>query len=406
MSLGLPPHLAARAISRSSVHAMHAVGLTLLATAFLVAIVFQAARPEAVLWPAMIAIVPMAVLLWLHDRSRSLLFAVSFLAIGAVCTYWYVVTFSSQTAPIVASDAFSTALPKVALVMVGGPGVGLAVRLTWCTIGYVTAELAAGVGLLQTGHPLQFDVLTFAAFAAMAVVLVLSYLSRRAIGRTQPLLHRAVRDEQVASMRYRIEVRAAALIHDTVLSHLAAIAGSMSTELSQPLRAQIERDLEVLIGQEWLSDESAAVDENARLEWQRSGLFSAIREAGGLGLEVESTGDLSSVSRLDRETSVALGLAVKQCLVNVIRHAGTNRAEVVVYGSQDEVSVMVIDAGRGFSETETGRDRLGLRNSVRRRMEVVGGSVQVWSTPGHGTSIMIRVPAMPAGDPGGAAPRR
>jgi signal transduction histidine kinase len=53
---------------------------------------------------------------------------------------------------------------------------------------------------------------------------------------------------------------------------------------------------------------------------------------------------------------------------------------------------MVIDTGKGFSEAETGADRLGLRNSVRRRIEAIDGTVQVWSTPGRGTSIMIRVP--------------
>jgi signal transduction histidine kinase len=53
---------------------------------------------------------------------------------------------------------------------------------------------------------------------------------------------------------------------------------------------------------------------------------------------------------------------------------------------------MVVDTGKGFTEAETGIDRLGLRNSVRRRIEAVEGTVQVWSTPGRGTSIMIRVP--------------
>ena len=100
----------------------------------------------------------------------------------------------------------------------------------------------------------------------------------------------------------------------------------------------------------------------------------------------------AAVARLDRESSAALGLAVKQCLVNVLKHSGTTQAEVAVYGSDADVSVMVVDTGKGFTEAETGVDRLGLRNSVRRRIEAVEGTVQVWSTPGRGTSIMIRVP--------------
>jgi signal transduction histidine kinase len=154
----------------------------------------------------------------------------------------------------------------------------------------------------------------------------------------------------------------------------------------------MERDLEILIGEEWLSEALPAIDSKTRADWQNSGLYAAIQESRALGLEIESTGDLAAVARLGRESSVALGLAVKQCLVNVLRHSGTTHAEVAIYGSETDVSVMVVDTGRGFSEGETGADRLGLRTSVRRRIEAIQGSVQVWSTPGRGTSIMIRIP--------------
>ena len=99
------------------------------------------------------------------------------------------------------------------------------------------------------------------------------------------------------------------------------------------------------------------------------------------------------MTRLDRAASNALGLAAKQCLANVVKHSGTMKAEVAVYGSDAEVSVMIVDEGRGFEVTAVGADRLGLRASVRRRIEAIGGTVQVWSTPGAGTSVLIRVPA-------------
>jgi signal transduction histidine kinase len=392
VSLGLPSHLSLRATSSAFVRALHAIGLTCLAAAFFAAGIFQAKLPDQILWPAMIAVLPMAILLWLHGRTRSLFFALSFLFIGAACTYWYIITFYSQTRPIMSSDVFSIDLPKIALMMVGGPGVGLLMRFLWCAVGFLFAEVAAGAALLQTGNALQFDVTTFLSFGLISAVLVLTWAGRRLSRRAQPLLHRAVRDEQVASERLSIEARAAALMHDTVLSDLAAIASSPDGSLGLELRRQVERDLEILIGQEWL-DDGPGLDPKAAQDWNESTLNTAIQEVRGMGLEIEPTGDLGCVSRLSREASVALGLAVKQCLVNVLRHAGTLHAEVVAYGSDDEVSVMVIDAGRGFSEAESGSDRLGLRNSVRRRMESVGGSVQVWSTPGRGTSIVIRVPA-------------
>jgi signal transduction histidine kinase len=320
-------------------------------------------------------------------------YSTAYLVVGAGCSFWFALTFYSQSAQLVASDAFSVALVKVALVMVGGPRGGLAKRIGWCVAGYVTAEASVDVAILLTGKKVELDVTTLLAFVVTVVIFLLNDRSRRLSRRSQPLLHRAARDEELAAMRHRIEVRAAALMHDTVLSHLAAIASTADGPLHPALRAQVERDLEVLIGEEWLGDDSPKVDASPQADWRQSGLFAAVQESRAIGLDVASTGDLSAVARLDRETSYALGLAVKQCLVNVLRHADTNQAEVAVYGSEKEVSVMVVDTGRGFTESEAGTDRLGLRQSVRRRIESVGGVVQVWSTPGRGTSIMIRVPA-------------
>jgi hypothetical protein len=400
MTLGLPSHLAPQSINRSYARALHLVGFTNLIAGLLAAIVFQAANPHDVLWPAMIAILPMLVLLWLDDRTRSAFYSASFLIVGAACTYWYILTFYSQAEPIVSSDSFSTAMPMIALVMVGGVGRSLPVRLAWCVAGYAAAEIGSTAAILQSGRPVLFNVTTFLAFAATVFLLSLAHLGRQRSRHSQPLIYRAARDEQLAAMRYRIELKATALLHDTVLSHLAAIATSAPGSEIGALRAPIERDLQLLIGEEWLREDPAEADTPSRPGWQQSGLCTAIQEVRAMGLDIESTGDLTAVSGLDREGSIALGLAVKQCLVNVLRHAGTDRAEVAVYGAEGEVSVMVIDSGRGFSEAETGVDRLGLRNSVRRRIESVGGDVHVWSTLGHGTSIMIRVPTKQTLAPG------
>jgi signal transduction histidine kinase len=243
-----------------------------------------------------------------------------------------------------------------------------------------------------TGQAWEFDVTTLLAYAVTSLIFIVGSVSRLSSRRTQPMLHRAARDEQLASMRYRIEVKAASLMHDTVLSHLAAIAGSTDDRLDPVLRAQVERDLEVIVGEEWLMEEEPPIDQKALQDWEQSALFRAVLESRELGLEVECTGDLGAMSQLTAGRGRELGLAVKQCLVNVLRHSGTTRAEVAVFDSESDVSVMVIDAGRGFVESDTGADRLGIRQSVRGRIEQIGGSVQIWSTPGRGTSIMIRVP--------------
>lgn len=393
MSLGLPFHLAPRTVSRSFGRALNAVAYTCLGAALVMTIAFQFFLPTAILWPAMVAIAPMLLLLYLGARSRDTLYSIAYLVIGAGCTYWFVLTFYAQSPAILQSDAFSLALPKIALVMVGGSAPHILPRLAWCTAGYFAAEVSAGAAIVVAGQRWEFDLTTFLAFAVTSVVFIVGSLSRRNSRRTQPMLHRAARDEQLAAMRYRIEVKAASLLHDTVLSHLAAIAGSTDDVLDPHLHDQVERDLEILVGEEWLTESDAEIDGDLHHRWEQTPLFAAIESSRLLGLDIDSTGDFEAVSRLDAETADSLGLAVKQCLVNVLHHSGLTRAEVAVFESASDVSVMVIDAGRGFTEAETAPDRLGIRYSVRQRMEAVGGVVQIWSTPGRGTSIMIRVPA-------------
>jgi signal transduction histidine kinase len=211
----------------------------------------------------------------------------------------------------------------------------------------------------------------------------------------RPELERAVMAEELSVLRYNTEVKAAAIMHDTVLGHLSAIAAGRDGALPPSLRNQMQKDLAVLIGEDWLSDPSPGSDDPSKSDWRRSALLSAVQEARELSMTVDVTGDLAAIDRLSTERDVAVGLAVKQCLVNVLRHAQVARAEVAVIGSESDVSIMVIDAGRGFSEQQVASDRLGLRQSVRRRIESVNGEVRLWSTPGRGTSVLIRVPAGP-----------
>ncbi|TFB80238.1 sensor histidine kinase [Terrimesophilobacter mesophilus] len=393
MSIGLPAHLAPDVVRRSFVAAQHTVAVTLLAVAMFAVLVFQSALPTATLWPALIALVPAVALLVIRRSIRTMLWIISYLVVGGVGIHLYAVVLLGQSIPVENTDGFSFLSVKVALIMIGGAVLGVWPGILCSIAGYLVAEVAVGIAKVGAGTPLSFDPAALVALVATVIVIPLIGIDNGRQMWAQPRLHRAAQDEEVALLRYRIEVKAATLMHDTVLNHLAAVADSSGEDLVPELRNQIREDVDSLVGEGWLTEPADAANHRSRLEWQHSGLFTAIQEGRMLGLDIETTGDLTAVGRLDRDTSIALGLAVKQCLVNVVKHSGTNRAEVAVYGSGSILSVMVVDTGRGFTEAATGADRLGLRSSVRKRIELVGGQVSVWSTPGRGTSIMIRVPA-------------
>lgn len=391
MPLGFPNNLASRSLSRGYASASHAIALYCLVASALIVIALQAANPSLILWPCLSALVPIGVVWWFLDRRHTPFRAAVYLLIGGACLYWYAITGSFEYSVAEHTDAYMLELPKLALIFVGA-GTGLARMVAWSAAGLVTAEVAVGLAARQTGASFALDFGAVGTFGVLTVLLLILTYTRVRRPNVQPQLTRAARDEHLSSVRYRIEAQAAAIMHDTVLNHLGAIAAATPGPIPADLRRQVTRDLEVLLGEEWLLD-TERPDSGSPANWTESGLFAAIEEARRLGLDVHVSGDMAAVTRLEARHARAVELAAKQCLLNVIRHAGVSAAEVAVYGSESEVSVMIIDAGRGFSEAETGADRLGLRQSVRQRIESVGGSVQVWSTPGRGTSVMIRVPS-------------
>ena len=393
MSQGATTHVGLQTMNRAFSRFAHVIGYVCISGAILDLLGYQSLMHSSMLWLAAFPLGAAFVTLVLLDRRRTTFHSVLFLVVGGIAQLWFAVTLFLVVPGVTFANTPALSLVSLALLLVVGPGFVPASGIAWSLAGFGTGVTASLIAQLQAGKQLRADYVSIAAEAGLLLVLGTIALTRTSRLRVRPELDRAVLDEELADLRYRIEVRAAALMHDMVLNHLAAVAAEPGTSVRPELRREIEKDLEALVGEDWLDDPSPEVDSQARTGWRNSALQTAVQEARELSLEVEVTGDLSAAGRLNSERDSALGLAVKQCLVNVLRHAQVDSAEVVIIGSATEVSVMVIDAGRGFSEPSVAADRLGLRQSVHRRIESVGGTVQVWSTPGRGTSVVIRVPA-------------
>lgn len=77
---------------------------------------------------------------------------------------------------------------------------------------------------------------------------------------------------------------------------------------------------------------------------------------------------------------------------NVIRHADATELTIRVSQSSEAVKLEITDNGKGFDTQKMVKDDgLGLKN-VRRRAEIVGGTTQVVSQPGHGTQLSVFLP--------------
>lgn len=394
MLLGLPAHLAAQSTARSLTRACHGIAAVLLASVALVVAIIQVANPSLLLWPALLAALLLGLLLALVERTRTTTATVAYLAVGGAALYLYAVTLLSQASVVESSDAFTLTLPKIALVMIGGSGPRQRHALRWATAGFVVGELVTQFATWQTGRDAQLDVATLLAFVLVAVTAVHAEVTRDRVRREQPVLHRAARDEALSALRWDLEQEAAAHVHDTVLNHLAAVQAAGPGPLRPELAVVIRNDLDDLVGGDWLQAGVAggASPRPRPVASAPTPFGAAVDRAVAAGLDVRVTGDVAVVERLDPVRAEALAGAVGQCLTNVLRHAGTGRAEIVAYGDEQEVTVMVIDDGVGFDPGAVADGRLGLSGSIVGRLARVGGQAQVWSAPGAGTSVVLCVP--------------
>ena len=81
-----------------------------------------------------------------------------------------------------------------------------------------------------------------------------------------------------------------------------------------------------------------------------------------------------------------------EAVSNIVRHADASQARIEVTESTRYVQLLIRDNGKGFdSAIPMEHAGLGLHNIVQ-RARIYGGNVIIDSTPGDGTSLILRMP--------------
>lgn len=97
--------------------------------------------------------------------------------------------------------------------------------------------------------------------------------------------------------------------------------------------------------------------------------------------------------RLSQEVETVAFRIIQEAVTNALRHAQAARLEIRVDRKGGSLLVMVRDDGVGFDPEDGNRERrtLGL-HGMRERAQLVGGSLQILSVPGVGTTVLARLP--------------
>ena len=117
-------------------------------------------------------------------------------------------------------------------------------------------------------------------------------------------------------------------------------------------------------------------------------LATELHRNGGVDVSIsiadEADGDLLPI-----EVVAELLAVTREALSNIARHASATHASVVLASTSDEIRLELADDGRGFDAARVPeRGHRGLAN-MRARIDALGGSFEVGSSPDNGTRIII-----------------
>ena len=207
--------------------------------------------------------------------------------------------------------------------------------------------------------------------------------------------------------------RMAGEIHDTLAQGLTGILAQLeAAELAEHDAPRRRRHLGLAkdLARDSLAEARRSVQalrpqklEEARLPEALRGLSEQWTRTSGVPVRVEVDGEATP---LQPALEVVLFRAAQEALANIAKHAKATRAGLTLTYMHDQVSLDVLDDGKGFDpncpQAEASPD-LELQHvngngyglaAMRRRLRQVGGGLEIESAPGDGTTVSASVPAL------------
>jgi len=126
--------------------------------------------------------------------------------------------------------------------------------------------------------------------------------------------------------------------------------------------------------------------------------LATLEQQEGLKVDLQVEGD----EKLSAEVADGLFRIVQEALNNVSKHANTDRARVTLHIEEGTVTLAVEDDGVGFDSSVEPSEGGGFGlTSIRERAKILGSRLEIRSSPGKGTRILLEIPATSGGETDG-----
>jgi signal transduction histidine kinase len=245
------------------------------------------------------------------------------------------------------------------------------------------------IGLLTISNPSPD------AFGEREASLALGIARQAAVAIQNARLHERARQAAVLEERQRLSRE----LHDSVTQALYGIslyaeaaARALASGDTQPVATNLREIGDTT--QEALGEMRLLLFELRPPLLQQNGLAAALRARlqaveARAGLATEF--DCPDEQRLSPDSEQELYRLVQEALNNVLKHAHAGRVRVRLGLAKSAATVEVADDGIGFEPSVRNAEGFGLRG-MRERVERLGGTLRIDSSPGAGTCVHVEVP--------------
>jgi PAS domain S-box-containing protein len=229
-------------------------------------------------------------------------------------------------------------------------------------------------------------------------------LEQRVLERTAELKERAEQlgrlSSQLTMAEQRERKRLAQILHDGLQQYLVAAklqVGGFIEQAEDSGLKQAAADIENLLGEAIGVSRSMAAELSPRLLYE-SGLTAGLEwlsrwmsDKHGLKVELAIRTDAPV---LTEDVKLFLFESVRELLLNVVKHGNTRFAKVSVAPEDGRsLQIIVSDNGAGFDPASASIEDGGFGLfSIRERIRLIGGRLEVDSSPGTGARFTLTVP--------------
>jgi signal transduction histidine kinase len=213
--------------------------------------------------------------------------------------------------------------------------------------------------------------------------------------------------DRTVQAREEERIRLAAELHDGPIQRLTGVAYTADLSRRRLARADLAGGQQLLESlEDDIRGEVAALRQvmvqlrpPALDEWGLSAALTDYVRAFEQQTGITCSMEVSLPGRLARAHETVLYRVAQEALTNVAKHAEARHAWVALHIGKGQVRLQVGDDGTGFATTHPADpidDHLGLNHfglaSMRQQLEMAGGSWQVHSRPGRGTTVTATLP--------------